>query len=722
MSQLEQASFSSTYHDTEDRRLARFGVTLRRRVEKREGALAARRSPGDGAPRTRGTGGPPFDPGGHRPTIVGLLRGRARSPIATLRTRRSGVRVVENGASVADVTVDRVGDHGRTADRGAGRRSSRWSSLDGDRGRPSTGWPRVHSRVRRPPVRRQAEGLPDVRVPRGRDPRVGGGAEQLAGDDREAGTRRSSAIDPGDRLGLDLEDLHKFRVAHAPPPGADPARPPGRCSTASGPTRCSGRAQLARRTSRGARARPRRSSIEHLDAERAAARRGRAGGRVGAGRPGRRTQPARAARLGRTLESERLPATSSTGSTAAWRNPPAAWPSDVTLKGLAAGEFSRLEKAVKSTGPTRATRSCIELRIRGKRARYAAELAEPRDRQAREQVRRRGETVPGRDRRAPGRGGRGGADPGALPVVRRGAASRSRRKARGARGRRRRRMPGGGGGQPGGAPRARRHGARAGEGRGPGRRRRRSHAANRDGNRLEVVLVHRPRVRRLDAPEGQEPAGRARRSLCAVREVEEETGLRCPRAGKELPSARYRGPAGKAKVVRYWEMSPTAGCSRHHERGRRSSLGARSTTLRNSSRTRGPRRSRTPWTRSGRTERTASSSFATPGPAGRRLDRRRRFAAPRRAGPYAGAQDWWRCSALASTRVLSSRCPLRPDGRAARRGARRPGPGTRGAGRGVDARRCPRPAPRAGGCAVQLLHARRRGGEAHGYEGPKGAS
>ena len=44
----------------------------------------------------------------------------------------------------------------------------------------------------------------------------------------------------------------------------------------------------------------------------------------------------------------------------------------------------------------------------------------------------------------------------------------------------------------------------------------------------------------------------------ALREVEEEIGLRC-RLGHELPPTSYRDPKGRAKVVRYWMMEPLDG-------------------------------------------------------------------------------------------------------------------------------------------------------------------
>jgi len=43
-----------------------------------------------------------------------------------------------------------------------------------------------------------------------------------------------------------------------------------------------------------------------------------------------------------------------------------------------------------------------------------------------------------------------------------------------------------------------------------------------------------------------------------LREVEEETGLRCS-LEFELPSTRYLDGEGRPKVVRYWAMRPVEG-------------------------------------------------------------------------------------------------------------------------------------------------------------------
>ena len=73
----------------------------------------------------------------------------------------------------------------------------------------------------------------------------------------------------------------------------------------------------------------------------------------------------------------------------------------------------------------------------------------------------------------------------------------------------------------------------------------------------EVLLVHRPRYDDWTLPKGKaEPDETA--EACALREVEEETGLVCE-LGPEVATTEYADAAGRAKRVRYFRMEPRDG-------------------------------------------------------------------------------------------------------------------------------------------------------------------
>jgi 8-oxo-dGTP pyrophosphatase MutT (NUDIX family) len=74
--------------------------------------------------------------------------------------------------------------------------------------------------------------------------------------------------------------------------------------------------------------------------------------------------------------------------------------------------------------------------------------------------------------------------------------------------------------------------------------------------------VHRPGYDDWTFPKGKAHAGETDEQ-CAVREVEEETGLRC-RLEEELPSTAYRDRKGRDKRVRYWNMRVLEGRARPH--------------------------------------------------------------------------------------------------------------------------------------------------------------
>jgi 8-oxo-dGTP diphosphatase len=73
----------------------------------------------------------------------------------------------------------------------------------------------------------------------------------------------------------------------------------------------------------------------------------------------------------------------------------------------------------------------------------------------------------------------------------------------------------------------------------------------------EVLVVHRPAYDDWSFPKGKLEPGE-REDEAAVREVEEETGLRC-RLEREVATTRYRDGSGRRKTVRYWLMTPVGG-------------------------------------------------------------------------------------------------------------------------------------------------------------------
>lgn len=78
-----------------------------------------------------------------------------------------------------------------------------------------------------------------------------------------------------------------------------------------------------------------------------------------------------------------------------------------------------------------------------------------------------------------------------------------------------------------------------------------------DGGQLELVLVHRPAYDDWTFPKGKLHPGESEQEA-ALREVEEETGLRC-QLEREVGLSSYRDARRRMKTVRYWEMRPIGG-------------------------------------------------------------------------------------------------------------------------------------------------------------------
>ena len=104
---LEPRTFVSTYYDTPSRSLARSGLTLRRRVENGVSLWQLKLPADEGRIEVEVQAGPRA-PAELTRVLAAHLRRERLETVATLRTRRSGVRVTRQGRSAADVLRDEV--------------------------------------------------------------------------------------------------------------------------------------------------------------------------------------------------------------------------------------------------------------------------------------------------------------------------------------------------------------------------------------------------------------------------------------------------------------------------------------------------------------------------------------------------------------------------------------------------------------------------------------
>ena len=74
-----------------------------------------------------------------------------------------------------------------------------------------------------------------------------------------------------------------------------------------------------------------------------------------------------------------------------------------------------------------------------------------------------------------------------------------------------------------------------------------------DPNDFEVLVVHRPRYDDWSLPKGKADGDDEDDASCALREVEEETGVRCV-IDSDLGSVSYTDHHGRPKVVRWFLM------------------------------------------------------------------------------------------------------------------------------------------------------------------------
>ena len=369
---LPRHLLTSTYYDTSQYDLAHAGITLRHRVERGKQAWQLK------LPLMKDR--QEIELVDHRPTPPTMFRdllflhlGRRRlMPVATLRVWRSGVRVRMDRTPVADVTIDHVS----VVKDGAVLHRFRELEIEQVNGKDSA-LPDLERQLRRAGAE-DHDGRPklfralSLMAPSPEPPPVSDAS--VVAHVKWALARHVRwllAHDPGARLGREPESLHQMRVATRQlravlraarpllvPEWADSLRDELRwLGQLLGPARDLD-VQLAyfREESAALDARDRRPLtpfIAHLEAQRNNAQEV----------------------LLNELKSERYLDLVRRLQQAA--HEPTAVESTVTLRELAKQEFTKLRDAIRQAGQAPNNATIHETRIKTKRARYAAELAEP---------------------------------------------------------------------------------------------------------------------------------------------------------------------------------------------------------------------------------------------------------------------------------------------------------------------------------------------------------
>ncbi len=370
-SPIPARTFTSTYYDTPDLRLTRMGVRLCRHVEHAKAVwqlgISRTASPQQLEIRKRSSS-PPTE---FTLLLFAYLRGQALAPVAKLRVRRSGVRVRALEGPIADVLLDRVHvlDGNRTRTRFF---TVEVQFLDGNE--------KTHRRLEtelraagagetdaRPTLLQALEvDLADAKTA---PPPSAPAADHLKVK-LKAQTADVLAHDPGTRLGTDPEDLHQMRVATRRTRAFLRAARPMLVAEWANALR-SELAWLGRKLG------PVRDAdvlLGRLEQEAAnlTAREQRAFARI-LMRLKQERAAAHATMLAALQSDQYLKLLDRLG--AAVEKPQVHAP-DARLSEFAAGEFRKLRKAMRGFSPSATDEALHRIRIRTKRARYAAELAE----------------------------------------------------------------------------------------------------------------------------------------------------------------------------------------------------------------------------------------------------------------------------------------------------------------------------------------------------------
>jgi CHAD domain-containing protein len=366
---LPSRAYTETYFDTADQRLASVGFTLRRRVENGKGTWQLSVTSDGAGLDVEAVGGPAAPPAELKELVSAASGGFELGPVARLRARAGGIRVRQGRHSLAKVAVSSIAVlDGRRVVREL--KEIEIEPLAADRKQLA----RIEKILRKAGARRAK---PQLRLARAlavetplEAPAATPELELLRGFFREQ-YARLLAHDPGVRLGSSPRDLHQLRVA---------ARRLRSVLKTAAPVLDQGWVERLREELSwlGGELGPARDLdvlLDHLREE------------VGTLSPRDR----RALRpVLKKLESERETAqervltalrserylgllASLEGASAA----PPAGDTGASLEDAARAEFDRLRKAMAALNDSPSDEALHRARIKGKRARYAAELLEP---------------------------------------------------------------------------------------------------------------------------------------------------------------------------------------------------------------------------------------------------------------------------------------------------------------------------------------------------------
>jgi CHAD domain-containing protein len=361
---------TSVYYDARDYRLAHASITLRRRVEQRTSLWQLKLPSEEGRREVELAGGPGGVPSVLRDLLIAHTRGDELVPVATLRTRRSGVRVRGPAGPAADVLLDTVTVlHDRRA-------TARFRELEIERLNGDAALVAHLERTLRAAGAKDHDGRPKLfralGLPAEPDSPPAADASLTEQLTFMIGRQVTALLarDPGTRLGGAIEDLHQMRVAtrrlrtmlRVARPLLDPEwTEPLRAELAwlgelLGPARDLD-VQMAyfmeeAATLKSRDRRPLERFIDHLRRER------------------ERIQQTLVERLRSPRYLQLIDAL-----VQAAHQPPVV-ASNTTLGEIAAREFKKLRKAMKRLGRSPTHKELHRARILTKRARYAAELAQ----------------------------------------------------------------------------------------------------------------------------------------------------------------------------------------------------------------------------------------------------------------------------------------------------------------------------------------------------------